>query len=99
MIFASGKASAFAGRDGHILRVAANLGSVETVDARQARQGGYSEVAWQRSHDAAYVPQGPGCWEGGFLCGDVMGDVYIRYIMMYCGFVLICIYNYIYIYT
>ncbi|CAL1137635.1 unnamed protein product, partial [Cladocopium goreaui] len=51
------RASAFAGSDGRILRAAANLGSVQTVDARKARQGGFSEVAWQRSHDAAYVPQ------------------------------------------
>eukprot|EP00435_Cladocopium_sp_Y103_P048280 s473_g14.t1 len=55
-----GKAQAFAGSDGRILRAAANLGSLGTVDARQARQGGYSETAWQRSHDAAYVPQGEG---------------------------------------
>ena len=77
--FASGKASAFAGRDGRILRAAANLGSVETVDARPARRGGYSEVAWQRSHDAAYVPQGLGwwwLWENGIMMGDNDGPIF-----------------------
>lgn len=86
-IFASGKASAFAGSDGRILRAAANLGSVQTVDARKARQGGFSEVAWQRSHDAAYVPQGRpmGCW---LKWGDVMGNGY-GMIWIYYGFVMV----------
>ena len=56
---------------------------MQTVDARKARQGGFSEVAWQRSHDAAYVPQGLflGCWlKWGDVMGDVMGNGY-GYIM------------------
>ncbi|CAL1170029.1 unnamed protein product [Cladocopium goreaui] len=71
-----GKASAFAGSDGRILRAAANLGSVQTVDARKARQGGFSEVAWQRSHDAAYVPQGEGVARSNLLWS--LGKVLVK---------------------
>lgn len=56
--FHQGKAKAFAGNDGHVLRVAANLGRVQTVDARAARKHGFSETGWHKTHDAAYVPQG-----------------------------------------
>ena len=54
------KAKAFAGNDGHVLRVAANLGRVQTVDARAARKHGFSETGWHKTHDTAYVPQGEG---------------------------------------
>ncbi|CAK9013643.1 unnamed protein product [Durusdinium trenchii] len=54
------KAQAFAGDDGRILRAAANLGHVQTVDARAARKYGFSETAWHKTHDSAYVPQGEG---------------------------------------
>lgn len=57
-----GKAQAFAGDDGRILRAAANLGHVQTVDARAARKYGFSETAWHKTHDSAYVPQGR--WHG-----------------------------------
>ena len=56
--FHQGKAKAFAGNDGHVLRVAANLGRVQTVDARAARKHGFSETGWHKTHDTAYVPQG-----------------------------------------
>eukprot|EP00438_Fugacium_kawagutii_P018681 Skav217886 [mRNA] locus=scaffold67:153127:154440:+ [translate_table: standard] len=59
------KAKAFAGKDGDVLRVAANLGHVQTVDARAARKHGFSETAWHKTHDAAFVPQGgPHCMKG-----------------------------------
>lgn len=54
------KAQDFAGSEGAVVKVMANFGSVKTVDARPARQGGYSETAWQTTHDTAYVPQGEG---------------------------------------
>ena len=57
------KAAAFAnqfGKNARIVVASADLGSVATVDATDARHGGYSETAWQWSHDTAYTPSGEG---------------------------------------
>mmetsp|Transcript_24787 Transcript_24787/g.57594 ORF Transcript_24787/g.57594 Transcript_24787/m.57594 type:complete len:207 (+) Transcript_24787:198-818(+) len=54
------KAEAFAGKDGEVVKLAANMGNVKVVDARAAREHGFSETAWQKKYDAAFVPQGEG---------------------------------------
>ena len=57
------KAVSFAkqhGEEGRVIVARAQFGKTATVDARDARAGKYSETAWQRNNDTAYVPRGEG---------------------------------------